>query len=261
MKRGSALLFALASYLLFLAVFIYAIGFIGGFGVPGCIDGPADGPIGAAAAVNLLLISLFGLQHSVMARQGFKRWWTRLVPHPVERSMYVLLTSLALGLLFWQWRPMGLIVWDVQSPVLQATLYGLFAAGWTTVLVTTFLISHFDLFGLRQAWIYFRGQPAGPIRFVMPGPYRFVRHPLYVGWLLAFWATPTMGAAHLLFAAAMTAYILIAIRYEERDLLVEHGARLDSAEPRGITIPATGMLLPSSVVPWPKFGVKWDYAT
>lgn len=158
-----------------------------------------------------------------MARPAFKRWWTQIIPPEAERSTYVLLSSLALVLLFWQWRPIGGTVWHVEHAAGQALLYGLFAAGWLTVLVTTFLINHFDLFGLRQVWLYLRGEPYRPLRFVTPGPYRHVRHPLYVGWLLAFWATPTMTVAHFLFAAATTAYILIAIRFEERDLVDVHG--------------------------------------
>jgi protein-S-isoprenylcysteine O-methyltransferase Ste14 len=160
-----------------------------------------------------------------MARPAFKRWWTRIVPEPAERSTYVLASSLALLLLFWQWRPIGGVVWQVEHPVVAAALYGLFAVGWLTVLVTTFLINHFDLFGLRQVWFYLRGEPYRPLGFVTPGPYRHVRHPLYVGWLFAFWATPTMTAAHLLFAIMTTAYILIAIQLEERDLVDIFGER------------------------------------
>jgi protein-S-isoprenylcysteine O-methyltransferase Ste14 len=158
-----------------------------------------------------------------MARPAFKRWWTQIVPPAAERSTYVLFSSLALILLFWQWRPIGGVVWNVDDPALRTVLHAIFAAGWLTVLITTFLINHFDLFGLRQVWLHLRGQPYRPLPFTTPGPYRHVRHPLYVGWLLAFWATPTMTLAHFVFAAATTAYILIAIRFEERDLEDAHG--------------------------------------
>jgi protein-S-isoprenylcysteine O-methyltransferase Ste14 len=157
-----------------------------------------------------------------MARPRFKRLWVRVVPVPVERATYVLLSSLALLLLCWQWRPVGGVVWEVPGPAARAAVHALFAAGWLTVLATTFLINHFDLFGLRQAWLYFRGAPYAPLPFTTPGPYRLVRHPLYVGWLIAFWAAPTMTAAHLLFAAATTAYILVAVGMEERDLVAAH---------------------------------------
>jgi len=168
---------------------------------------------------------VFALQHSVIARPAFKRWWTSIVPEPAERSTYVLASSVALLVLFWQWRPIGGVVWQVEQPLAVAALYGIFATGWLIVLVTTFLINHFDLFGLRQVWLHLRGKPYRPLGFVTPGPYRHVRHPLYVGWLLAFWATPTMTAAHFFFAAMTTTYILVAIRLEERDLADIHGAK------------------------------------
>ena len=225
MHRTGIFVYGVFSYVCFLATLLYAIGFVGGFGVPRSIDSAAEGSLGAAIVVDVLLLAAFALQHSVMARPAFKRWWTRIVPVPAERSTYVLASSLALLLLFWQWRPIGGLVWRVQDPVAQTAVYGLFAAGWLIVLVTTFLINHFDLFGLRQVWLHLRGKPYRPLGFVTPGPYRHVRHPLYVGWLLAFWAAPTMTAAHLLFAVATTAYILIAIRLEERDLNEVHGEK------------------------------------
>lgn len=212
-----------AAYVLFLGVFLYAVGFVGNFGVPRTVDGEPRVPFGLALAIDLLLLGLFALQHSIMARPAFKRWWTRIVPPAAERSTYVLFTNVALILLFWQWEPLGGSIWRVESPVWRGVLWGLCACGWLLVLVTTFLINHFDLFGLRQVWLHLRGRPYTPLRFVTPGPYRLVRHPLYVGWLLAFWCTPTMTAAHLVFALATTAYILIAIQFEERDLLAYHG--------------------------------------
>jgi len=225
MQRIAVFVYGVLSYACFFATFLYAIGFLGNFGVPRSIDAAAEGALATAVLVNVLLLAVFALQHSVMARPAFKRWWTRIVPEPAERSTYVLASSVALLLLFWQWRPIGGVVWHVEHPVAAAALYGLFAAGWLTVLVTTFLINHFDLFGLRQVWFYLRGEPYRPLSFVTPGPYRLVRHPLYVGWLLTFWAAPTMTAAHLLFAVMTTAYILIAIRLEERDLVAIHGER------------------------------------
>lgn len=223
MRRVAIFAYGVVCYALFLATFLYAIGFLGNFIVPKAIDSGREGSLAFAVAVDSLLLAVFALQHSVMARPGFKRWWIRWTPQPAERSTYVLFSSLALLLLFWLWRPLGIVVWDVQHPWGRAALYGLFACGWLTVLVTTFLINHFDLFGLRQVWLYLRGEAYRPLRFTTPGPYRLVRHPLYVGWLIAFWATPTMTLAHLAFAAGMTAYILIAIRFEERDLLAAHG--------------------------------------
>jgi methanethiol S-methyltransferase len=223
MQRLLVFVFGVISYALFVGTFLYGIGFVGNLVVLRSIDSAPTGPLWSALLINTGLLLVFAVQHSVMARPGFKQWWTRFVPEPMERSIYVLFSSLALLLLFWQWRPMGGIVWDVQSPAGRAVLSSLFGFGWLTVLVTTFLINHFDLFGLRQVWLYLRGKPYTHLHFATPGPYRHVRHPLYVGWLTAFWATPTMSVAHLLFALGTTAYILIAIRLEERDLLDFHG--------------------------------------
>jgi protein-S-isoprenylcysteine O-methyltransferase Ste14 len=211
----------------FLASFLYAIGFVGGFAVPRSIDSMPTDTLGTALAVDVLLLGVFALQHSVMARPAFKRWWTQLIPPAAERSAYVLASSAALALLFWQWRPIGGVVWNVDQPLARGLLHATFAAGWLTVLVTTFLINHFDLFGLRQVWLHLRGRPYEPLGFVTPGPYRWVRHPLYVGWFLAFWATPTMTGAHLLFALMTTAYILVAIQLEERDLAEVHPGYAD----------------------------------
>ena len=218
MGRIIAFGYGVVSYAIFFATFLYAMGFVGNF-VPQGMDAPPVSPLGTSLLVNLGLLGLFAVQHSVMARPAFKRLWTRIVPEPVERSTYVLASSLALILLFWQWRPLGGVVWDIQNPAGRAVMYAGFAFGWLLVLVTTFLLNHFELFGLRQVWLHLRGRPYTPLPFNTPGPYRLVRHPLYVGWFFAFWATPTMTATHLLFAVMTTAYILIAIRLEEHDLV------------------------------------------
>ena len=223
MKRYAALGYGGGAYIVFLGVFLYAIGFIGNFAVPTRLDGEPGTPLWQALAVDLALLTVFALQHSVMARPAFKRWWMRMIAPAIERSTYVLFTCIALILMFWLWQPIGGVIWHVTDPVGETLLYGLFGFGWLVVLLATFLINHFDLFGLRQVWLHFRGRPYAPLRFATPGLYRLVRHPLYVGWLFVFWATPTMTAAHLLFACATTAYILLAIQLEERDLLVAHG--------------------------------------
>jgi protein-S-isoprenylcysteine O-methyltransferase Ste14 len=222
LRRLLVLAYGSVSYALGLIALLYAVGFIGGFVTPTQLDGPRQGPAAAALAVDLALISLFALQHSGMARPAFKRWWTRLVPVAMERSTYVLLSAVALMLLFWWWRPIGGVVWEVEGSAVRALLYAAFTLGWLLVLGSSFLINHFDLFGLRQVWLYFLSRPYTRLRFATPVLYRFVRHPLYVGWLLAFWATPRMTSAHLVFAAALTTYILAAIRWEERDLAAEH---------------------------------------
>jgi protein-S-isoprenylcysteine O-methyltransferase Ste14 len=223
LKRILFFAYGIFSYLIFLGTFLYAIGFIGNFGVPRTLDGPASGPLLISFAIDAGLLTLFAVQHSVMARKWFKEWWTRLVPKPVERSTYVLFSSIALIVLFTLWRPLGGVIWSIEDPTGRFVLRALFAFGWGLVLVSTFLINHFDLFGLRQVWFYLLGKPERAMSFVTPGPYRLVRHPLYVGWLFAFWMTPLMTSAHLLFSIATTAYILIAIQLEERDLVREHG--------------------------------------
>ena len=215
--------FGLASYAFFFATFLYFIAFVGGFFVPHRLDAPLDGSIGAAIAINLGLVALFGLQHSVMARRGFKERWTQVLPWSIERSTFVLAASLALAFLMWQWRPIGIEIWSVENAAARGVLWTLFATGWATVLTVTFLINHFDLFGLRQVWLPLIGRPYARVPFRTPLPYRYVRHPLYSGFLLAFWMTPTMTLAHLVFALATTAYIVLAIQFEERDLVAEHG--------------------------------------
>jgi methanethiol S-methyltransferase len=221
--RISSFLYGVFCYLVFLATFLYAIGFIGNFGVPKSIDSGREGSFLFALAVNAALLTVFALQHSVMARQWFKDAWTKVVHKPVERSTYVLFSSLALLLLFWKWQPMGGVVWRVENPFGWWLLQAIYGLGWLTVLVTTFLINHFDLFGLRHVWLHLLGKPYQQLQFRTPGPYRIVRHPLYVGWLMVFWAAPVMTVAHLVFAVATTAYILVAIQFEERDLIRFHG--------------------------------------
>jgi methanethiol S-methyltransferase len=222
MRKVLTLAYGGVCYVVFFLTFLYAIGFVGNLVVPKSLDSAATDPWTTALAIDLALLSLFALQHSIMARPGFKRLLTKVVDPSLERSTYVLASSLALILLFWQWRPLGGIVWDVQHPIGRALLFTSFAFGWTLVLVSTFVINHFDLFGLRQTWRAFTGQPQAPVGFSVPLLYRVVRHPLYVGWFFAFWSTPTMTVTHLLFAVMTTAYILVAIQLEERDLLAAH---------------------------------------
>jgi methanethiol S-methyltransferase len=223
MKRWMVFTYGVLTYVIFLGTFLYAAGFIGNFGVPKSLDSPREGSLPVALAVDLGLLTLFALQHSGMARRGFKQRLTRLVPEAAERSTYVLVSSVALILLFALWRPIGGVVWDVANPTGRLALQGLFAFGFALVLVSTFLINHFDLFGLRQVWLYLCDRPYTTLRFRTPGVYRLVRHPLYVGWLFAFWATPTMTTTHLLFALMTTGYILAAIPLEERDLVAAFG--------------------------------------
>jgi protein-S-isoprenylcysteine O-methyltransferase Ste14 len=196
--------------------------------VPVSIDGTPQVPLSQALLIDVVLLGLFAVQHSVMARPAFKRLWTRIVTPALERPVYVLASSLCLIAMFALWQPLGGVVWNLESPLARGLAHAAFGFGWGLVLVTTFLINHFDLFGLRQVWFALRGRPYRPLKFVQPGPYRLVRHPLYVGWLFAFWATPTMTAAHLVFALMTTAYILVAIRFEERDLVAEHGAAYEA---------------------------------
>lgn len=223
-KRVAFFMYGSICYVIFLATFLYAMAFVGNIAVNQTIDGTPQVPFGQALLINVVLLGLFAVQHSVMARPAFKRWWTQFVPEAIERSTYVLFASAALLVLFHKWQPMGGVIWDVQNAIGQAVLYGLFGLGWLVVLVATFLINHFDLFGMRQVWLYLVGKPYAKLGFMTPGFYRYVRHPLYLGFLIGFWATPTMTVTHLVFAVATTAYILIAIQFEERDLVKALGS-------------------------------------
>ena len=222
MSRLLVFAYGVLSYALFFVTYLYALGFVGNVVVPKSLDSAPTAPLGTALAINLGLLGLFAVQHSVMARPAFKRLLLRWIPAAAERSTYVLASSLALILLFWQWSPLGGVIWDVQDPAARLVLHAAFGFGWLLVLVTTFLINHFDLFGLRQVWLHLLGREYTALKFATPGPYRLVRHPLYLGWLFAFWASPTMTVTHLLFAAMTTGYILVAIQLEERDLVAAH---------------------------------------
>jgi protein-S-isoprenylcysteine O-methyltransferase Ste14 len=227
MPRVLGFIYGLVSYLIFFVTFLYAIGFVGNFGVPKSIDSGAPVSLTKAVLIDVLLLGIFALQHSVMARPRFKDWWTEYVPRVIERSTYVLLASLALILLFWQWRPMLGVIWNVENAIGRTVLWVLFALGWTLVLLTTFLINHFELFGLRQVYLDLRGAEHNEIGFRTPFVYKVLRHPLMLGFIISFWSTPTMTLGHLVFAVGTTAYILIAIQIEERDLVLVHGTRYE----------------------------------
>lgn len=224
MKKLIFLLYGTVSYLVFFGTFLYAIGFVGNLMVPKSFDGDPAVSFGQALLTNAILLGIFAIQHSVMARQGFKQWWTKMVPKEIERSTYVLISSLLLLLLFWKWEPMGGKVWDVTGTTLEPVLMTIFFLGWGIVLVATFLINHFDLFGLRQVWLQFVGKPYSNLRFQTSFLYKWCRHPIMFGFMVAFWATPHMTMAHLVFAIATTAYMLLAVMaFEEKDLVKFHG--------------------------------------
>ena len=223
MGRFLGFLYGIVAYLVFFASFLYAIGFVSGVGVPKTIDNGPTTPVVTALIVDLILMSVFAVQHSVMARPAFKRMWTKIVPWAIERSTFVLLASLALALLLWQWRPIPAVIWHVSNPTAANTLLVLSAVGWLTVLTSTFLINHFELFGLHQVANNLTGKPMPVPHFCTPLYYQFVRHPIYLGFIIAFWATPTMTVGHLLFAAVTTAYIFVGIALEEHDLITVFG--------------------------------------
>jgi protein-S-isoprenylcysteine O-methyltransferase Ste14 len=243
MNRIFTLLYGAISYLLFLVSFLYAIGFVGDFAVPKSMDSTSAGAWPMALLIDLGLLALFSVQHSVMARPAFKRIFTRIVPVAVERSTYVLASSVALLFLFWQWRPLGGVIWDVRNEWGSTLLYTGFLFGWLLILYASFLINHFDLFGLQQVWQNLKGQPQGKVKFATPFLYRMVRHPLYVGWFMAFWCTPTMTVTHLVFALGASAYILIAIQLEERNLIEAHPEYAEYREKVPMLVPG----LPRSV--------------
>jgi methanethiol S-methyltransferase len=236
-----AAVYGMACYAIFLGSFLYAVGFLGNFLVPKSIDSGPSSALPVSIAIDLLLLGLFAVQHSVMARPAFKALWTRIVPKSVERSTYVLISSLLLALICWKWQAIPAVVWDISSPILRAFVYGLFALGWLILLFSTFIINHFDLFGLRQVFLRMRGIDYTPVKFAERAFYKFVRHPLYLGFVIAFWSTPHMSAGHLLFAIATTAYIFVGIFLEERDLMKDHGAEYAAYRAR---VP---MLLPTGV--------------
>jgi methanethiol S-methyltransferase len=228
MKRWIFFAYGVACHLLFLVVYAWFCGFTGNLLVPKSIDTPTETAFGPALAINLALLLAFGLSHSIMARPAFKRVWTKLVPKPIERSTYVLVSCIMLGLLMWQWRSMGGVVWDIQNPIGRGVLWTLFAAGWLMVPAVSLMINHFDLFGTRQVWLYLKGREYESLPFRTPMLYARVRHPLYIGWALAFWATPTMTVGHLLFAVVLTGYMGLAALVEERDLMAHFGDRYEN---------------------------------
>jgi protein-S-isoprenylcysteine O-methyltransferase Ste14 len=236
-----AAVYGLICYTVFLASFLYSIGFIGDLVVPKTIDSVPSADFPEALAIDLVLLGLFAVQHSVMARQGFKAAWTRIVPRTVERSTYVVISSLLLSLICWKWQAIPTVVWDVSSPVGRSLLLAMFAAGWLILLLSTFMVNHFDLFGLRQVYLRLRGREYTPLSFTERALYRFVRHPIYLGFVIAFWATPHMSLGHLVFAIATTGYIFVGIFLEERDLMKYHAVEYGAYRAR---VP---MLLPTGV--------------
>jgi protein-S-isoprenylcysteine O-methyltransferase Ste14 len=223
MKRWLFFLYGVFCHVLFLGVFAYMAAFVGGFLIPHTIDTAVPGTVAGAVAIDLALLAIFAAQHSVMARPGFKEVWTRIVPKPIERSTYVLIANLVTILLMWQWRGIDTVVWEVQHPALQTASWSLFSVGWLMVPLVSLMIDHFDLFGTRQVWLYLRKQEYKASAFRAPWFYKHVRHPLYIGWAIAFWATPKMTVGHLLFAGVLTGYMALAAIVEERDLIAHFG--------------------------------------
>ena len=241
MRRTLTMTYGLVSYTIGMGSIVYMMGWLANLFVPRSIDSAATGSLAKAVCVNTMLFVLFGLQHSVMARPKFKAWLTQFLPESIERSTYVMISGIAMLGMMLLWQPMGGPVWDVQNTVGRAVLYVLYGTGWAILVGSTFALNHFDLFGVRQTWLAFRGHSYTHLKFATPGPYRIVRHPLYVGWITLVWATPTMTLAHLAFAVATTVYILVAIQFEERDLITFHG---DNYRAYKATTP---MLIPGKV--------------
>jgi methanethiol S-methyltransferase len=247
MKRWLFLIYGIAGYAAFLATSAYLAGFVGNFLVPKSIDAPPAGRIASSVAIDLLLVGMFAVQHSVMARPGFKRVWTRMVPQPIERATYVWASNAVTILLMWQWRPIETVVWNAESAAVRGALWFLFAAGWLAVPLVTLLINHFDLFGTRQVWLFWQDKPYTDLPFRAPAIYAHVRHPLYLGWGLAFWAIPTMTVGHLLFAASLSVYMVLATLAEERDLVAHFGQQYREYQQNvGRFVPRLGRAAPGS---------------
>ncbi len=223
MGRVISFLYGIIGHVGFLLVFMYLVGFLANFAVPKSVDSGQTGPFGPALLVNVLLLALFGVQHSVMARQGFKQWWTKIVPEHIERSTYVVISDLLMILLIWQWRPMTGVIWNVEHPAGILVLWTLFGLGWAIIVLASFMINHFDLLGTRQVYLHLQGKEYTALPFKATGFYKYIRHPLMLGWITAFWSTPNMTVGHLVFAVGTTVYILIAIQIEEKDLVKFHG--------------------------------------
>ena len=242
MKRSLVFLYGVFCYVVSLVTFAYTFAFLGNLWIVRSIDAPRTTPVAAALAADLALLVLFAVQHSVMARPAFKRRWTRIVPESAERSTYMLFSCLALGAVMAYWQPIGGVLWNINPPVARTLLLGVYLLGWGLLLLATFLINHFDLFGLRQVWLQLVGKSCRPLPFGNPFLYRYVRHPIYVGWLLTFWAAPTMTIAHLLLALTLSGYILIAIQFEERDLVAAHPEYEDYRRRVPMLLPCTKRL-------------------
>lgn len=241
MSRILAFIYGLICYLIFFVTFIYTISFVGNLIVPKTLDSDLDGSLIKGLLIDISLIILFAIQHSLMARPSFKKWWTKIIPHPIERSTYVLMASLILLLLFWQWHSLGGIIWNIQNPIASDIIYGIFALGWLIALLSTFMINHFDLFGLRQVYLYWRGQEYEDLGFRIPGLYKYIRHPIMSGFVIAFWATPIMTVSHLVFAIGTTIYMLVGIKLEEVDMISLYGKLYEEYQAQV-----------SMLIPWPK---------
>ena len=238
MGKIISFLYGVIGHVGFLLVFMYLVGFLANFAVPKSVDSGETGPFGQALLINVLLLAIFGVQHSVMARQGFKQWWTKIVPKHIERSTYVVISDLLVILLIWQWRPMTGVIWNVEHPTGRIVLWTLFGLGWAIIVLASFMINHFDLLGTRQVYLHLQGKEYTILPFKVTGFYKYIRHPLMLGWITAFWSTPNMTVGHLVFAIGTTVYILIAIQIEEKDLVKFHGESYKTYQRQ------VGMILP-----------------